>query len=177
MATSLIDDVRFNPSVGLAYITDAGAPAIIVLDLESGEARRVLEDDPTTKGFMPVSAEGKLVGGPTGMTYLYVYADQHEVSPDGKYYYYQPCEGGMSRIATQYLNDAFYNSTLASVLSQYPEPYALTPSTGGTAIDAQGNVYNSDTNRQLVLKIAPNGTSTIRQLPPHAAPLMFFMHN
>ncbi|KAJ9643818.1 hypothetical protein H2204_001963 [Knufia peltigerae] len=161
LATSLIDDVRFNPSVGLAYITDAGAPAIIVLDLESGEARRVLEDDPTTKGFMPVSAEGKLVGGPTGMTYLYVYADQHEVSPDGKYYYYQPCEGGMSRIATRYLNDAFYNSTLASVLSQYPEPYALTPSTGGTAIDAQGNVYNSDTNRQLVLKIAPNGTSTI----------------
>lgn len=84
MATSLIDDVRFNPSVGLAYITDAGAPAIIVLDLESGEARRVLEDDPTTKGFMPVSAEGKLVGGPAGMKYLYVYADQHEVSPDGK---------------------------------------------------------------------------------------------
>ncbi len=145
--------------MGLAYITDAGAPALIVLDLNSGEARRVLEDDPTTKGFMPASGEGKLLHNSMG-GFEYIYADQHEVSPDGRYYYYQPCEGGMSRIETQYLNDAFYNSTLASVLSQYPEPYALTPSTGGTAIDAQGNIYNSDTDRQAIIKIAPNGSWT-----------------
>ncbi|KAK5560854.1 hypothetical protein LTR46_001162 [Exophiala xenobiotica] len=159
LETSLIDDVRFNPAVGLAYITDAGAPALIVLDLNSGEARRVLENDPTTKGFMPVSAEGKLMHNSMG-GFEYIYADQHEVSPDGRYYYYQPCEGGMSRIETQYLNNAFYNSTLASVLSQYPEPYARTPSTGGTAIDAQGNIYNSDTDRLAIIKIAPNGTWT-----------------
>ncbi|EXJ81600.1 hypothetical protein A1O1_07664 [Capronia coronata CBS 617.96] len=104
LATILIDDVRFNPAVGLAYITDAGAPALIVLDLDSSQARRVLENDPT--------------------------------------------------------NEAFYNSSLASVLAQYPEPYALTPSTGGTDIDAEGNIYNSDTNRQAIIKIAPNGTWT-----------------
>ncbi|KAI1614706.1 major royal jelly protein [Exophiala viscosa] len=159
LATSLIDDVRFNPAAGLAYITDAGTPGIIVLDLSSGDARRVLEDDPTTKGFMPVSAEGKLLHDLTG-GFEYIYADQHEVSPDGQYYYYQPCSGGMSRIETQYLNEAFYNSSLASLLSQYPEPYALTPSTGGTAIDAAGNIYNSDTDRQAIIKISPDGSWT-----------------
>ncbi len=160
--------------MGLAYITDAGAPALIVLDLNSGEARRVLEDDPTTKGFMPASGEGKLLHNSMG-GFEYIYADQHEVSPDGRYYYYQPCEGGMSRIETQYLNDAFYNSTLASVLSQYPEPYALTPSTGGTAIDAQGNIYNSDTDRQAIIKIAPNGSwTTCLWLPfPLFPPFLF----
>jgi len=159
LATSLIDDIRFNPAAGLAYITDAGVPALIVLDLASGEARRVLEDDPSTMGTMPVSAEGKLLHNSMG-GFEYIYADQHEVSPDGQYYYYQPSCGGMSRIKTQYLNEAFYNSSFASVLSQYPEPYVLTPSTGGTAIDADGNIYSSDTDRQAIIKIAPNGTWT-----------------
>ncbi|OCT45459.1 major royal jelly protein [Cladophialophora carrionii] len=159
LATSLIDDVRFNPAVSLAYITDAGAAALIVIDLESGEARRVLENDPTTKGFMPPSGEGKLMHNSQG-EFQYIYADQHEVSPGGQYYYYQPCGGGMSRIKTQYLNEAYYNSSFASILSQYPEPFALTPSTGGTAIDADGYIYNSDTDRQAIIKIAPNGTWT-----------------
>ncbi|KAK7905436.1 hypothetical protein LTR67_000158 [Exophiala xenobiotica] len=174
LESSLIDDVRFNPAVGLAYITDAGAPALIVLDLNSGEARRVLENDPTTKGFMPVSAEGKLMHNSMG-GFEYIYADQHEVSPDGRYYYYQPCEGGMSRIETQYLNNAFYNSTMASVLSQCPEPYARTPSTGGTAIDAQGNIYNSDTDRLAIIKIAPNGTWTTCLSPVQFLPFMPFL--
>lgn len=160
LASSLIDDIRFDPAKGFAYVTDAGEPAIIILDLASGQAMRVLEGDRSTKGApMPASAEGKLLRDSMG-GFEYIYTDQHEVSPDAKYYYYQPCNGGMSRIETQYLSGAFYNSSLASVLSQYQEPFALTPSTGGTAIDAQGNIYSSDTDRQAIIKIAPNGTWT-----------------
>lgn len=36
------------------------------------------------------------------------------------------------------------------------ETFAHTPSTGGTAIDAAGNIYVSDIDRQLILKIAPD---------------------
>ena len=98
---------------------------------------------------------------PPGGAFQYVYADQLEVSPDGKYFYFQPASGGMSRIATCYLDQAFYNSSLATgPLSSYVEPYAHTPPTGGTAIDAQGNIYNSDTDSQRIIKIAPNGTMT-----------------
>lgn len=39
---SLLDDVRFNPATNHAYFTDAGSPGIIVLDLASGFAVRVL---------------------------------------------------------------------------------------------------------------------------------------
>lgn len=108
-----------------------------------------------------MSAEGTLVRGPDG-GFLYVYADHHEVSPNGQYYYYQPANGGLARIETQWLDQAFYNSSLNTnaVLGQYVEPFALTPSTGGTAIDALGNIYSSDTDRLAIEKIAPNGTRT-----------------
>ena len=129
LANSLLDDVRFNPTSNKAYLTDAGVPALIVLDLETGEARRFLEDDISTRGSMPVSAEGRLLHSPDG-SFQYIYADQLEVSPDASWLYYQPASGGMYRISTKAIDQAFYNSSMASVLSQYTEPYALTPATG-----------------------------------------------
>lgn len=166
-STSFIDDIRFNPGAGKAYLTDAGTPpGLVILDLDSGAVVRALTDHPTTKGYLPPYAEGKFLefqGEP-----FYLYADHLEVSPDGEYFYYQPCEGGMSRIATQWLDRAFYNSSLNTneVLGGYVEPFALTPSTGGTAIDAQGNLYVSDTQRQTILKVNWNGTiSTLVQDP------------
>lgn len=66
LAQSLLDDIRFNPESGKAYLTDAGVPALIVLDIASGEARRVLENDVSTRGSMPVSAEGRLLRGADG---------------------------------------------------------------------------------------------------------------
>lgn len=159
LQNSLMDDIRFNPAAEKAYITDAGVPAVIVLDLKTGEARRYLENDLSTSAFTPVSAEGALLRN-SGGKYQYIYADQLEVSPDAKWLYYQPASGGMSRIQTRYLDQAFTNSSLASLLHQFVESFALTPSTGGTAIDADGNIYNSDTDRFAIEKICPNGTRT-----------------
>jgi sugar lactone lactonase YvrE len=157
---SLRDDVRFNLATGKAYLTDAGAPGLIVLDLAGGVARRVLENDLSTREYIPASAEGTLMHGPDG-GFLYIYADQLEVSPDATWLYYQPASGGMSRIKTSYLDMAFYNSSLSEgPLSSYVEPYAHTLSTGGTSIDADGNIYTSDTDSQRILKIWPNGTMT-----------------
>lgn len=155
---SLLDDIRFNPSSNRAYLTDAGSPGLIVLDLDSGSAVRVLDGDPTTSAVMAVSAEGNLMsldGKPA-----YIYADQLEVSPDGKYFYFQPANGNLQRIATEWLDQAFYNSSLNSndILGAYVEPYAHTPSTGGTAIDANGDIYVSDTDSQRIIKICANGT-------------------
>jgi DNA-binding beta-propeller fold protein YncE len=129
LANSLLDDIRFNPAANKAYLTDAGVPALIVLDLASGEARRFLEDDISTRGSMPISAEGGLLRSPDG-SFQFIYADQLEVSPDAEWLYYQPASGGMYRVPTKVIDQAFYNSSMASVLGQYTEPYALTPSTG-----------------------------------------------
>lgn len=132
-----------------------------MLDLDSGDAVRVLSHALSTREYMPVSAEGSILmmdGRP-----FYFYADQHEVSPDGQYYYFQPASGGMSRIPTQIMDEAFSNSSFDTnkILRKYVEPYALTPSTGGTAIDSQGNIYNSNVDNQSIIKILPNGTMTL----------------
>lgn len=161
-STSFLDDVRFDLAVGKAYLTDAGTPSgLIVLDLESGTSVRVLNNHISTRQYLPISAEGtivKLNGKPA-----FIYADQLEVSPDAKYLYYEPASGGLSRIPTSILNQAFHNATLAAdndIVGSYVEPYAHTPSTGGTAIDAEGNIYNSDTDSQRIIKIFPNDTMT-----------------
>ena len=148
---SFIDDVRFNG--GFAYLTDAGRPALIVLDLATGQARRVLENDPSTVASRPLMAEGRQLIDAAG-TPIVVHADQLEVSADGRWLYFQPCSGPMSRIETRYLDD----SSLANEdLASHVEPFADTPSTGGTAIDADGTIYVSDADRSRILKVSPTG--------------------
>jgi sugar lactone lactonase YvrE len=146
---SFIDDVRFNGRY--AYVTDAGAPGLIVLDLDSGVGRRALDNHPSTTAQKPLSAEGKLMHGPDGKP-LYIHADQLEVSPDGRWLYYQPCSGPLYRIETRWLND---ESVSEAERADHVEKFANTPSTGGTAIDAAGNIYVSDTDQLRVIKITP----------------------
>lgn len=158
-SSSLLDDVRFNKAGDKAYLTDAGQGALIVLDLATGRGVRVLDGAESTGAFTPPSAEGNLLRSATGLP-AYVTADQMEVSPDGDYFYWQPASGGMSRIETQLLDQALDNSSLATgdVLAGFVEPFALTPSTGGTAIDAEGSIYVSDVDRQAIEKVYANGT-------------------
>jgi sugar lactone lactonase YvrE len=160
LQNSYLDDVRFNPASGKAYLTDVSSAAIIVLDLDSGHAIRVLENDVSTLARNPRSADGNLIRHSTGGL-LYTPSDQLEVSPDGKWFYFQAASGGMSRIQTEYLDEAFHNSSMVGYLPQLVEYYALTPSSTGTAIDAQGNIYLADVDRRLIEKIYPNGTRTI----------------
>ncbi|MBE7199634.1 MAG: hypothetical protein INR70_17775, partial [Parafilimonas terrae] len=145
------------------YLTDAGKPAaILVLDLDTGQVRRVLNDVKSVTQLRPLMAEGRPLVDPKGKPVV-VNADQLEVSPDGRYFYYQSCTGPFYRIETRWLDDP---ATPADEVSRHAELYADTPSTGGTAIDAAGNIYSSDTDKLRIIKIAPDGTqSTFAQDP------------
>jgi len=148
---TFIDDVRFNGAN--AYLTDAGAPGLVVLDIKSGKGRRVLEGHPSTVAQSPLVAEGQPLRNEKGEP-VNIHADQLEVSPDGKWFYYQPCSGGMSRIATMFLDDP----TLSEAeLASHVERFANTPSTGGTAIGLDGTIYLSDVDKKQILKISPEG--------------------
>lgn len=148
---SFVDDVRFNGDI--AYLTDAGRPALIVLDLNTGKARRVLENHPTTIATRPLSAEGRQLIDAKGHPVV-VHADQLEVSGDGRWLYYQPCSGPMFRIETRLLDDSSLDGV---TLSAHVERFADTPSTGGTAIDTTGTIYVSDTDRSRILKVSAAG--------------------
>jgi sugar lactone lactonase YvrE len=148
---SFVDDVRFNGRH--AYLTDAGPPGLIVLDLDTGVGRRVLEGHPSTVAQTPLVAEGKILRDPHGDP-VNIHADQLEVSPDGTWLYYQPASGRLSRIATRYLDDTHLSD---AALGAHVERFAETPSTGGTAIDADGTIYVSDTDKRRILTVSPDG--------------------
>lgn len=154
-ATSRIDDIRFHGA--LAYITDAGSPGVIVLDLLTGAGRRVLDGDPSLTAQRPVTAEDHLLRGPDGAP-VRIHVDQLEVSPDGKFFYYQPASGPMSRVATRYIDDP---KLTEPQLAKHVTTFSRTGSTGGTAIDADGNIYCSDTQDHRVWIIDPNGKRSL----------------
>ncbi|MFI6266267.1 L-dopachrome tautomerase-related protein [Micromonospora sp. NPDC051006] len=153
VGTSYVDDVRFNGGTG--YLTDAGAPGLIVLDLATGAARRVLDGHPSTVGRRLI-ADGEVLHGPDGAEVV-LHADQLEVSPDGRYLYYQPASGGLSRIETRWLDDP---TVAPETVAAQVEPWLDTPTTGGTAIDAAGTIYLSDVERRRILAISPERAVT-----------------
>ncbi|OZI36979.1 hypothetical protein CAL29_00605 [Bordetella genomosp. 10] len=153
---SYIDDVRFNGPY--AYLTDAGEPGLVVLDLRSGAARRVLDRHPALTASRPLRADGHTVTDAKGQP-IAIHADQLEVSPDGKWLYIQPASGPMARIATRWLDDP--SASAMDVDGHVDQKWVNTPTTGGTAIDARGNIYVTDTDKHRILRISPEGKQTV----------------
>ena len=149
---SYVDDIRFNGAH--AYLTDAGSPGgIIVLDLRSGQVRRVLDDDPSVTALKAQTGEGRPLVDAKGAPVVFN-ADQLEVSPDGRWFYFQPATGPLYRMETRYLDDA----TLPDAqLRGKVQLFAHTGATGGTAMDADGVIYAGDADHDAILKITPDG--------------------
>jgi hypothetical protein len=150
-AESFPSQIRFN---GLrAYVADAGWPGIIVLTMETGELRRTLTAEPPLVATRPVKVGGRVLRS-RHKSMLEIGAYLIEVAPDGDVLYVQPPCGPMARIATRFLDDSsFPPGVLASELA----PFANTPSSFGTAMDADGAMYVSDVDRSRILKVDPRG--------------------
>ncbi|KQP08539.1 L-dopachrome tautomerase-related protein [Methylobacterium sp. Leaf93] len=92
---SYLNDVRFSPDGQTAYLTDSGASgALVVVDLASGKARRLLDGDPTTQPdkTVTVTYEGKPLRRPDGRGVEFA-ADGIALSPDGGTLYWQAIKG------------------------------------------------------------------------------------
>lgn len=148
---SYIDDLRFH--AGKAYITDAGSPGIIILNLKNGSSYRALNDQESTTDRRPMIAEGTRMTKPDG-TDILIHADQLEVSPSGKYLYFQASSGPLYRIETRYLDEPKLSD---QERARHTKLFAASPTTGGTAIDADGNIYLSDVDKLRILKIDSQG--------------------
>ena len=148
---SYIDDIRFSGSH--AYLTDAGEPGLVVLDLRSGKMRRVLDNAPSTRApaDRDIVVDGETVNTPDGKP-LHVQSDPLEVSPDGRWLYFAPLEGPWSQVPTRWLNDA----TLSPAqLQKHVKPWADLPPVGGTTMDAQGNLYFTDLATNALRRMNP----------------------
>jgi hypothetical protein len=74
---SHVDDIRFNGN--LAYLSDGGVPGIMVLDLNTGKTRRVLDHDRSTTATRPIVVHGEIVRGPDDKPLL-INTDQMDIS-------------------------------------------------------------------------------------------------
>ena len=156
LSGSYIDDIRFHGDH--AYLTDAGRPGLLVLDLKTGAARRVLDgaQATTAPSDRPIIVDGKVLKGPDGSP-LRVNSDPLEVSPDGQWLYFAPLEGPWSKIETKWLDDP---SITPDVLVTKVEPWADLPPTGGTAMDTNGDLYFSDLAEDSLKRRTPDGAIT-----------------
>ncbi|MFT9160718.1 MAG: L-dopachrome tautomerase-related protein [Acetobacter sp.] len=136
-AGSYIDDIRFNGRH--AYLTDAGKAALIVLDVETGDVRRVLDNDVSTRARTdrPIIMGGHVVESHPHQPLL-VNVDPLEVSPDGKWLFFGPLEGPWSQVPTALLDDPDVSST---DLSAAVRLWADLPPIGGSTMDTAGNLY------------------------------------
>jgi len=123
---SFYDDFRFNGRN--VYFTDIGHGAIVVLHLDTGALRRTLDGDPSTKGTRPISWRARNCRRCFGLGRI-LDVDMLEVSADGRWLYYQPAAGPMSRIETRWIDDP---QSSDAERGQHVQFWADTQTTGGT---------------------------------------------
>ncbi|MGA0598626.1 SMP-30/gluconolactonase/LRE family protein [Enterovirga sp. CN4-39] len=103
-----LNDIRFSPDGRWGYLTDSGRGALLVIDLNSGEIRRVLDGVSSTqaeKGVV-VRTDGKELRRPDGVQPTFN-SDGIELSPDGATLYWQAISGRtLYSIPTEALRDA-----------------------------------------------------------------------
>ena len=162
---SAIDDIRFNGDH--AYVSDAGAPGLLVVDLRDGTMRRVLDRDPALTAQRPIVVDGEVLKGPDNKPVM-IDAGGLEVSPDGRHLYLQPSCGPMSRIDTALLDDP---QTLPAALSAGVSFWYDTPALGGTAMAPDGTLYLVDLENDSILALSADRvpTQVIRDPRLHGA--------
>lgn len=97
---SYLNDIRVDTELGYAYITDSGIGAIIVVDLSSGESKRLLEEHSSTK------AELSTITVNNNTVEFAVHSDGLALSNNREYLYYKALSGkSLFRIKTKVLRD------------------------------------------------------------------------
>ncbi len=103
--TSYLNDVRVDTKEDVAYITDSGLGALVVVDLKTGRGRRLLGDHPSTKSEKVVLTIGGQEWRINGLA-PEVHSDGLALDADGKFLYYQALTARtLYRIETRWLLD------------------------------------------------------------------------
>jgi sugar lactone lactonase YvrE len=134
-----LNDLRIDTERSIAFVTESGMGAIIVIDLKSGRMRRVLADHPSTKaepGYAPV-IDGKELRDESGKV-PQIHADGIALDRQAHYLYYHALTAKtLYRIHTSHLED-FHISE--SELARQVEKVAETGAVDGMEMDRNGNL-------------------------------------
>jgi sugar lactone lactonase YvrE len=157
---SYLNDVRLSPDGKTAYITDSGASgAIVVVDLDSGKGRRLLDGDVSTQAdkSVKVTVNGRELKQPDGRGVQFA-ADSISIDPKGEYLYWQPLTGKvLYRVPTAALADA---SLPPDQMSRKVEKVADSEPNDGLWTDAGGHLFFTAIQRSAVDMSGPDGKRT-----------------
>jgi sugar lactone lactonase YvrE len=151
---SYLNDVRVDMKTQTAFITDSGLGAIVVVDLRNGKARRLLEEDSSTKAEKDFKLQvfGRQLLDQTGKP--------PQISSDGLaldqlngfLYYHALTAATLYRIKTADLQD---RRLTRSQLSSRVEQVAQTPAPDGMIFGANGKLYLTDVEHGAVRVFDP----------------------
>ena len=152
---SYLNDVRVDARRGYAYITDSKLGALIVVDLATGESRRVLDNHPSTKSEdLVLVIGGREWRRPDGSVPC-VHSDGLALHPSGDWLYYQALTGDtLYRIATEFLRDA---SLSPEALGTKVERVGRTFAVDGMIFGPGGNLYLTALEHNAVKRYTLDG--------------------
>ena len=151
---SYLNDVRVDTKMGVAFITDSGLGAIVVVDLKTGKARRLL------KNHKAVIAEPKTKLIVEGRELLDEKGSPPQINSDGialdskyDYLYFHALTGHtLYRIKTVYLKDPNLSD---EDIGPKVESVVQTPAPDGMLEAPDGSVYLTDIEHSGIVRFDP----------------------
>lgn len=151
-----LNDVQVDTRRQMAYLSDPGRAAIVVLDLASGKSRTVLENDTSTKADpnFVLTIDGKDVRDTQGNPFK-SNVNGIALTHDFRYLYFRPItQTKLFRIATEYLANP---ALTATKLASHVEAMGETGVSHGMIADKAGNVYLTDSPDKSIRYFTPAG--------------------
>ena len=151
---SFHNDLALDQERPLAYIADL-AGGIAIVNLETGDGRRVLDGHPSTAAEdVDFVVRGEVLTMPNGEP-LRVAVNPITISPDNTWVYYGAMNGtAVWRVPTAALADP---SLAPAELAAEVERYGDKPPSDGITIDDGGNVYVTDGGGNAIGVTRPDG--------------------
>ena len=147
--------MRVDTRAGIAFITDSGKGAIVVVDIKTGKARRLLDGHPSTqpeKGFKLV-VDGKELVDEQKKAPPQIASDGIALDPKNGYLYYHALTARtLYRVKTGFLTD----ETLSQKdLEAKVENVGQTPAPDGMLESSDGSIYLTDLEYNAVVRWDP----------------------
>lgn len=138
-SSSYLNEVRIDEAHEMAYITDAGEGALLVINLATGSIRRVLDTNAAVKSENKIlTIEGAAYRNTQG-EYPVIHANGIALNSDNNYLYWRPLTGeSLYRIPTGFLNDP---TVLPTTLEARIEKLGTFPPSDGMIFGYYNELY------------------------------------
>ena len=154
-SASALNDVRVDVEKNLAYFSDPGQAAIVVLDLSSGATRTLLANSAYTTATDRVLSYDGLEMRNTDGTPFSSNINSIALTPDFKYFYFKPInQDTLFRVETRYLADTALSAT---ALSDAVEDMGVVGPTHGMIAGENGNIYLTTSESYSISYLSPDG--------------------